>query len=116
MSMLEGEFEPQLYRDEYRERVHAFAVAKAEGRRVRLKEPVLKVTDRVLSDALRASLKQPQKGKVTRHAAKKARAASHSGSNVIDLMEALKKSLGTSPRSTPATRRSQPRARSRDKS
>jgi len=40
----------------------------------------------------------------------------HSGSNVIDLMEALKKSLGTSPRSTPATRRSQPRARSRDKS
>ncbi len=62
IATFDDEFDPAQYKDEYRERVLKFIEAKAQGKRIKLKKPVEKSTERSLTDALAASLKQSRKG------------------------------------------------------
>jgi len=58
VSMLEAEFDPKDYRDEYRERLMQFIERKASGKVVRLARPAPARRTNDLSAALRASLKR----------------------------------------------------------
>ena len=60
---LTGPFEPELYRDEYRDRVVELVEAKAEGRSIPRKRAKPKKTEGSLSNALQASLKRARKEK-----------------------------------------------------
>jgi DNA end-binding protein Ku len=61
---LAGDFDPEAYRDEYRERVLALIRTKARGGRVRLKKPEERKAEVIpLSDALKKSIQQAGKGK-----------------------------------------------------
>ncbi len=61
---LEGEFNPEAYRDEYRERVMDLIRTKARGGRVRLKKPREKKAQVVpLADMLKKSIQQANKEK-----------------------------------------------------
>jgi DNA end-binding protein Ku len=75
VSVLEDEFRPEDFRDEYRERVMAFIEAKAQGKKPKLHVLEPKRTTDSLADALAASLaavKQPEQAK--KPAAKKSAA------------------------------------------
>lgn len=61
IATFEDEFDPSLYKDDYRERVLAFIEAKAQGKRIRLKKPAEKSTEQSLANALSASLKHVKK-------------------------------------------------------
>ncbi len=63
IASFDDEFDPGQYKDEYRERVMEFIAAKAQGKRIKLKKPVEKVSEHSLVDALAASLKQSRKGR-----------------------------------------------------
>jgi DNA end-binding protein Ku len=58
IAALEGEFRPEDYHDEYRERVMQFIEAKAKGRRPKLALIRDKRSTPYLMDALSASLKR----------------------------------------------------------
>lgn len=49
-------FDPNQYKDEYRERVLAFVEQKAKGKKPRLKQPAAKRGESSLSDALAKSI------------------------------------------------------------
>jgi DNA end-binding protein Ku len=61
VSMLEGEFDPQDYRDEYRARVMQLIERKTSGKTVRFQKPAPKRRQRDLTAALRASLARERK-------------------------------------------------------
>ncbi len=66
VSMLEGEFSPEDFKDDYRERVMKFIEAKAKGHKRKLKVMKAKAATTSLIDALSASLegaKKPAGGK-----------------------------------------------------
>jgi DNA end-binding protein Ku len=64
LSALDGPFEPEMLRDEHRERVVELIRAKAEGRRVRkVQAPAPKPTED-LTEALRASLRAAKERRV----------------------------------------------------
>jgi DNA end-binding protein Ku len=56
VSSIEGDFEPQLWKNEYRERVHELIDAKARGRSLKLVAPKRKSAGGDLADLLRRSL------------------------------------------------------------
>jgi DNA end-binding protein Ku len=57
VAMFEGDFEPEKFRDEYRDKLHALVEAKRKGKHLRLHEPVEKKTAGSLEAALGRSLK-----------------------------------------------------------
>jgi DNA end-binding protein Ku len=59
--MLEAEFQPQAYRDEYRNRVLEMLSAKARGKRVKTRAPRQRERDEDVGHALEASLRQARK-------------------------------------------------------
>jgi DNA end-binding protein Ku len=59
--LLEDEFRPEDYHDEYRERVMQFIEAKAKGRHPKLQSIRPKRAPSSLVDALSASLKQAKR-------------------------------------------------------
>lgn len=61
IEMLESEFEPQEYHDEFRERVLEMLAAKAQGKQVRKKAPAQPEPSMDLSQALEASIQQARK-------------------------------------------------------
>lgn len=61
MDMLEADFDPSEYRDEYRASVRKLLETKAKGGRVRKKAPAKRRPVRDLAAALEASLKQERK-------------------------------------------------------
>lgn len=58
IEMLEAEFQPQAYRDEYRNRVLEMLSAKARGKRVKTRAPRQRERDEDVGHALEASLRQ----------------------------------------------------------
>ena len=65
VEMLQGEFNPKEYKDEYRERVMEFIEAKAKGRRPRLHAVQTRKPSTSLMDQLAKSLKTvPERRKV----------------------------------------------------
>lgn len=63
VSVLEDEFRPEDFRDEYRDRVMAFIEAKGKGHKPKLKVMKAKAATDSLTDALAASLAAAKKGK-----------------------------------------------------
>jgi DNA end-binding protein Ku len=63
VSMLEGEFNPKDYKDEYRERVLEFIEKKAKGRAPRLKAVKTKRQTTALDSVLAKSIESLKKGK-----------------------------------------------------
>jgi DNA end-binding protein Ku len=61
IEMLEAEFQPQAYRDEYRNRVLEMLSAKARGKRVKTRAPRQRERDEDVGHALEASLRQARK-------------------------------------------------------
>jgi DNA end-binding protein Ku len=61
ISMLEGPFEPDAYKDEYRERVLSLVEAKAKGRVVRLAKAVPREREGSLLETLQASVQAGRK-------------------------------------------------------
>lgn len=61
IEMLEAEFQPQDYRDEYRSRVLEMLAAKAKGKRVRMRALPHRKRDENIRHALEASLQQARK-------------------------------------------------------
>jgi DNA end-binding protein Ku len=61
ISMLEGPFEPDAYKDEYRERVLSLVEAKAKGRVVRLAKAVPRESEGSLLETLQASVQAGRK-------------------------------------------------------
>jgi DNA end-binding protein Ku len=61
IEMLEAEFQPQAYRDEYRNRVLEMLSAKARGKRVKPRAPRQRERDEDVGHALEASLRQARK-------------------------------------------------------
>lgn len=61
IEMLEAEFQPQAYRDEYRNRVLEMLSAKARGKRVKTRAPRQRKRDEDVGHALEASLRQARK-------------------------------------------------------
>lgn len=61
LSILEAEFDPSQYRDEYRERVLELVEAKAKGKTVRRQKPAVTRAPADLTGALKASLEQERK-------------------------------------------------------
>ena len=61
IEMLESEFEPQEYHDEFRERVLAMLAAKAQGKKVRKLAPPRHERSMDISQALEASIQQVRK-------------------------------------------------------
>ncbi len=61
IEMLESEFEPQDYHDEFRERVLEMLAAKAQGKRVAKRAPKLRERKMDISHALEASIQQARK-------------------------------------------------------
>ena len=62
VSALEGNFEPEEFRDEYRERVHAYVEAKAKGKHPRLATIKDRPTGASLDDQLARSLAALKRG------------------------------------------------------
>lgn len=63
VSLLEGEFDPRDYKDEYRERVMEFIENKAKGRAPKLKAVKSKRTTTALDSVLEKSIEALRKGK-----------------------------------------------------
>jgi len=61
IEMLESEFEPQEYHDEFRERVLEMLAAKAQGKRLRKQAPQQHEPGMDISQALEASIQQARK-------------------------------------------------------
>jgi DNA end-binding protein Ku len=61
IEMLEAEFQPQAYRDEYRNRVLEMLAAKARGKRVKTRAPRQRERDEDVGHALEASLRQARR-------------------------------------------------------
>ena len=61
IEMLESEFQPQEYHDEFRERVLAMLAAKAQGKKVRKLAPPRRKRSMDISQALEASIQQVRK-------------------------------------------------------
>jgi len=64
VSSIEGEFEPQLWKNEYRQRVHELLDAKARGKVVKLARPKRKRAGGDLADLLQRSLASAKERKV----------------------------------------------------
>ncbi len=64
VSSIEGDFEPQLWKNEYRQRVRAFIDAKARGRSLKLVKPKRKSAGGNLADLLQRSLATSKEKKV----------------------------------------------------
>jgi DNA end-binding protein Ku len=67
----EDAFDPSQYKDEYRERVLEFVEAKAQGKRPRLKKPVVKHEEADLTSALAKSLAGLKKTSASKAAPRK---------------------------------------------
>jgi non-homologous end joining protein Ku len=63
VSLLEGEFNPKDYKDEYRERVMEFIAKKAKGRAPKLKAVKSKRKTTALDSVLQKSIEALRKGK-----------------------------------------------------
>lgn len=74
ISAYEDAFDPEQYKDEYRERVLSFVEAKAKGKKPRLQKPVTKSEETKLSDALEKSLAGLKKSREDKPAPKKSAA------------------------------------------
>ncbi len=100
---MSGSFEPENYRDEYRERLMSAIEAKAEGGRIESPEkaPVHKVTD--LMEALRLSLEQQQASPVSNKGNKLVKPAAPKKS-------APKKQSAAKPKGNAAAKPARPRA------
>jgi DNA end-binding protein Ku len=64
VSSIEGDFEPQLWKNEYRQRVHALIDAKARGRPLKLVAPKRKAAGGDLAELLQRSLAGAKEKKV----------------------------------------------------
>lgn len=64
VSTISGDFEPQVWQDEYRNRVLALVQAKARGEKVTLLKPKIKQPTTSLADSLKASLAAARERKV----------------------------------------------------
>jgi DNA end-binding protein Ku len=64
VSSIEGDFEPQLWKNEYRQRVHELIDAKAHGKVVKLAQPKHKPAGGDLADLLQRSLTGAKEKKV----------------------------------------------------
>lgn len=64
VSSIEGDFEPEVWKNEYRQRVRAFIDAKARGRSVKLVKPKRKSAGGNLADLLQRSLATSKEKKV----------------------------------------------------
>jgi DNA end-binding protein Ku len=64
VSSIEGEFEPEVWKNEYRQRVHALLDAKARGKVVKLERPRRKPAGGDLADLLQRSLAGAREKKV----------------------------------------------------
>src|SRR5512139_251519 len=61
IEMLEAEFDPQAYHDEFRERVLEMVAAKAQGKQLRKPAPKSRAPEPDISHALEASIQQARK-------------------------------------------------------
>ena len=64
MSSIEGDFDPQAWKNDYRARVHALIDAKARGKVVKLARPKAKRGGGDLADLLQRSLAGTKERKV----------------------------------------------------
>ena len=64
VSSIEGDFEPELWKNEYRQRVHELIAAKASGKVVKLARPKPKPAGGDLADLLQRSLAGAKEKKV----------------------------------------------------
>ena len=63
VSSIEGDFEPELWKNEYRQRIHELIAAKASGKTVKLAPPKRKAAGGDLADLLQRSLSSTKERK-----------------------------------------------------